>query len=191
MSDRDNTTDKYEWPYGDFVQTPEDMTYQYYGVPYVGSSRELTREQRQWINDLMYSRMGNESWTGKEFGSFKNEDGFDVNWVAVVDKDTITSYRNSSELIPNDPPEPKGAWVAYLPNSPRAIIFETEVEALRAAVEHGGKCKFWVFGEELNSPPSVKEIYDNLLLTANEMRGRYYPFNDITDLESDNDDKPD
>jgi len=40
----------------------------------------------------------------------------------------------------------KGVWVAYYPDASELLIFNSEIEVLRTAVEHGMRAGFWPFG---------------------------------------------
>lgn len=40
----------------------------------------------------------------------------------------------------------KGVWVAYYPDGSELIIFNSEIEVLRTAVEGGMRAGFWPFG---------------------------------------------
>jgi len=178
MSDRDNSIEP-DWYH------PEQMPYRYFGDVFIGSDHGLTVPEHRNIIGIMRTQN-----LRRHQDVIERDNGIIVTWTALYAPSGFQSLPEDDNQG-EDQPQPDrthGVWVAYLPNSPRAMIFETEIEALRAAVEHSAKCKFWEFGEELNPSPTAEEVYQK---TLNELRRYFYPVIKPDNPETDNDNETD
>jgi hypothetical protein len=67
--------------------------------------------------------------------------------VIVLDEVLTQVHDYAGDALLNVKTSPRGVWVAFYYDGSSSVIFETEVEALRAAVNNKyDTVKFWEFG---------------------------------------------